>query len=284
MIVFIGSVFSPYYHFSGRGRPENHVAFNVALYQSTGHVWAMTERGAGQLRQDSTCLQIAGSGISWSGGVLTLEFSETALPWPGQRLLPKRFSGRIRLQPECDPGQPVTLDPDGRHTWWPVAPQARVSLECDLLQDGGWQGEGYHDVNFGAQPLEKDFLGWNWARGRTKDNRTLILYDAQARSGAQTTLGLTFAPGAEAKTFVPPPSAQLPRGIWGVKGGISCDIGSSPKRNRWLEDTPFYTRSLVETVLDGDTVTMVHETLDCRRLANPFVRLMLPFRMPRQIF
>ena len=32
IIAFVGSVFSPYYHWSGRAEPENHVAINVALY------------------------------------------------------------------------------------------------------------------------------------------------------------------------------------------------------------------------------------------------------------
>lgn len=284
MIVFVGSVFSPYYHWSGRRHPENHAAFNVALYQSTGHAWAMTERGAKHLRRDRTRLQIGASRIAWSEGALDLEFHETALPWPGQRLMPKAFSGRIGVQPECDPGEPHKLDPAGRHTWWPVAPQARVRMECDLLPGGGWQGEGYHDVNTGDRPLEQDFYGWDWARGRTRDNRTVVYYDALQRTGGRKTLGLIFSQDGKARHFDPPPSARLPRGLWGVGGGIACAPGHTPRRLRQLEDTPFYTRSQVETVLDGQPVTMMHETLDCARLANPLVRLMLPFRMPRQIF
>ena len=49
IIAFVGSVFSPYYHWSGRAEPENHVAINVALYGERGHRWSMTERGRGAL-------------------------------------------------------------------------------------------------------------------------------------------------------------------------------------------------------------------------------------------
>ncbi|MTI07060.1 carotenoid 1,2-hydratase [Roseibium denhamense] len=284
VIAFIGSVFSPYYHWSGRRQPENHIAFNVALYQAAGHIWAMTERGTASLHRDQASLRIGPSGLTWSGGELVLDFKETALPWPGQRIVPKAFSGQIRLTPEVTHDREIVLDPEGRHLWWPVVPQARAALECDLLPDGGWQGEGYHDQNFGTQPLEKDFSRWDWARGRAPDDTTLIVYDALSRSGAQTTLGFAFSPYAGIESFDPPPNTALPRGLWGVSGGVHCEEGYQPKRLKKLEDTPFYTRSLVETKLQGQTLNMMHESLDCRRLANPLVRLMLPFRMPRQIF
>jgi carotenoid 1,2-hydratase len=49
-----------------------------------------------------------------------------------------------------------------------------------------------------------------------------------------------------------------------------------------LEDTPFYVRSILRSSLDGEIVTSVHETLDAQRVASLPVRLMLPWRMPRQ--
>ncbi len=38
---------------------------------------------------------------------------------------------------------------------------------------------------------------------------------------------------------------------------------------------------IYETELDGSRVRGVHESLSLQRFANPIVRLMLPFRMPR---
>ena len=52
---------------------------------------------------------------------------------------------------------------------------------------------------------------------------------------------------------------------------------------RTFEDTPFYSRSLVAHTVFGEPVESMHESLSLDRFANPVVRLMLPFRMPRQL-
>lgn len=241
----------------------------------------MTERGARSLVRKPNGVWIGNSGLTWTSDGLELEFEELALPWPGHRLFPKRVRGRIFLQPDAVNRTSYHLDAAGRHVWWPFVPQARVTVECDLLPGGGWTGAGYHDLNCGSRPLETDFQAWDWARGRTRDGRTLVLYDARMRGGARTTLGLSFSADGGAETISLPPSMPLPPGVWGVRGGIQCEEGERPARFRCLEDTPFYTRSLVDTTLQGQCVHMVHETLDCDRLQSPVVRMMLPFRMPR---
>jgi len=242
----------------------------------------MTERGSKSLIRNAKGVWIGSSGLTWSGGELVLEFEEMALPWPGHRFFPRRFNGRVRLQPEFLHLKPFDLDGEGCHVWWPLVPQARLTVECDLLPDGGWEGEAYHDLNFGSRPLETDFIAWDWARGRAQDNKMIVLYDADMRDGEQRTLGLAFSAGSNAEPIDLPPRKALPRGAWGIRGNIHCDETDQPNRSRRLEDTPFYTRSLVETTLKGEPLQMVHETLDCRRLANPLVRMMLPFRMPRR--
>jgi carotenoid 1,2-hydratase len=282
VIAFVGSVFSPYYHWSGRGSPENHVAVNVALYGPDGNSWAMTERGRYSLSRAPDCLSIGNSRLVYDGGGLDIRFDETALPWPGQRLLPKRMRGHIRIVPEARCSTFYDLDPDGRHLWWPVFPRARIRVVSDHLPGGGWQGEAYHDFNAGIRPLEADFAGWDWARGRTGADSATILYDAVLKDGTRQTLGLAFPGDGPAVGFSPPPRRLLPRGFWGVRGGICCDEDATPRQLRRLEDSPFYSRALIETRLEGNSVTMVQETLNCQRLANPLVRLMLPFRMPRR--
>ena len=47
-------------------------------------------------------------------------------------------------------------------------------------------------------------------------------------------------------------------------------------------DAPFYSRSAVQTVLDCETVTGVHEALDLDRYASPLIKPMLAFRVPRR--
>ena len=63
--------------------------------------------------------------------------------------------------------------------------------------------------------------------------------------------------------------------------GTRSDSGTHACLVRTLEDTPFYARSLVATTLMGERVVAMHESLSLDRVANPIVRLMLPFRMPR---
>jgi carotenoid 1,2-hydratase len=47
-------------------------------------------------------------------------------------------------------------------------------------------------------------------------------------------------------------------------------------------DAPFYSRSLVETQLDGQPSTGVHEALDLRRFRSPLIKPMLAVRVPRR--
>jgi carotenoid 1,2-hydratase len=240
----------------------------------------MTERGRDSLRRDGETIRIGRSGMQSTADRLAIDFDETALPWPGQRLLPRRISGRITLVADRVFGRAFDLDPAGRHVWSPRMPGATARIECDALPHGGWRGRGYHDMNFGSRPVEEDFLCWDWARGDDgASGDTVILYDALLRDGRRLRLGLHAA--GDISDFELPDRQALPRGFWGMRPGVACDAGRHPRRIARLEDSPFYTRSRVETVVNGARIDLVHETLDCRRLANPLVRMMLPFRMPR---
>jgi carotenoid 1,2-hydratase len=53
-------------------------------------------------------------------------------------------------------------------------------------------------------------------------------------------------------------------------------------RTQSLEDTPFYSRAVLDATLCGERVVAMHETLDLRRLRSPIVQAMLPWRMPRR--
>jgi carotenoid 1,2-hydratase len=282
VIAFIGSVFSPYYHWSGRTEPENHVAFNVALYCPDGNSWAMTERGRASLDRSAARLQVGKSSLTLEAGALHIDFDEVFLPWPGQRLLPKRMRGQMVLAPRFSSEHLFALDSEARHHWSPIMPSARVEVTGDAFAGGGWSGEGYHDSNWGGRPIERDFIGWDWARGAAPDGGAVLAYDALLAGGGRKRLGLRFSGDGGVLPFDLPERQILPRGFWGVGGGLASVSGFAPRLVRRLEDSPFYRRSLVETCLDGETITMMHETLDCRRLAMPLVRLMLPFRMPRR--
>ena len=47
-------------------------------------------------------------------------------------------------------------------------------------------------------------------------------------------------------------------------------------------EAPFYSRCIVQTRLDGETVQGVHEALDLTRFRNPVVKAMVALRVPRR--
>ena len=72
-----------------------------------------------------------------------------------------------------------------------------------------------------------------------------------------------------------PPRIDLQKGLWQVRRHAFSH--RAPKAVRDLEDTPFYTRSLLDY---GERHDM-HEFLDLDRFSSGWVRFLLPFRMPR---
>lgn len=259
------------------------MAFNVALYGPDGNAWAMTERGKASLTRDEHLLKIGASSMEIRPGRLLIHFDEMALPWPGQRLFPRRITGDIEIIAACESDAAFALDPGQAHVWSPRLPQARAVVRSLAFPGGGWEGHAYHDVNFGSRPVEQDFLGWDWARGLDQDSgETVILYDAALQDGGRRRLALRFGGDGAPAMFDMPAAKRLPKGFWGVGGAIACDERAVPEIDRRLEDSPFYSRSIVSTRVGGHPLAMMHETLDCRRLANPLVRMMLPFRMPRR--
>ncbi len=286
VIGFVGSVFSPYYHWSGRGDPENHCAINVALYGPKAR-WCMTERGRRQMARDQARFVVGGSAMAWEGDDLVITVDETAVP------LPRRVKGTIRLTPHLVTDQAIDLDGRGRHGWWPSAPLAR--LDVAFSEPGlAWRGHGYLDTNWGSEPLEDGFREWDWARADLGD-RAVILYDGIRRSGDLFSFGVEIGQDGAFDVFPPPPKTDLPPGrIWRVprrthvEAGGQSDAGDTPGPRahirRTFEDTPFYTRSELVTRLGGETLSAVHESIDLDRLRRTWVKCLLPFRMPRWPF
>lgn len=277
VIAFIGSVFSPYYalaRYRGRGDPLNHCAFNVALYGEEGKCWALTERTRHDLKRDELNLTIGPSSVSWDGDGLNFAIDERNIP------LPSRIRGRIRILPSAIAGTVTSLDTGGLHNWLPIAPRARVQLEFEHPALS-WNGTGYLDCNFGREPLERTFRQWDWSRAHTRDG-TLVLYNVEQRDGSKFSVARRYDEAGNARDIPLPPAAELQTSFWRVPRPTRCDSGSRPRLIKTLEDTPFYARSLIETTIGGERVTAIHESLSLDRVANPIVRAMLPFRMPRR--
>ncbi|WP_439814948.1 carotenoid 1,2-hydratase [Zavarzinia sp. CC-PAN008] len=274
LIAFIGSVFSPYYAWSGRRRPENHCAINVALYGPGCGRWAMTERGQGALERDAANLIVGPSRLAWDGDDLVAEIDEIGCP------IPRRLKGRLRLTPLCQPARSFALDAGGRHNWQPVAPLARITV--DFAQpDIAWTGMAYLDGNWGTEPLEQGFSDWTWSRAEQGD-RAVVLYDAVRRDRSHENLALAIGEDGRIEALEPPPATRLPRTGWRIERPTRGDLGTRVGLRATLEDTPFYARSVLDATLYGRRGPSVHESLSLTRFSSPVVRAMLPFRMPRR--
>ena len=274
MIGFIGSVFSPWYAWSGRRDPQNHCCINVVTYGPGGR-FTMTDRGRSALRQSRDALQIGPSRMVWDQGVLVIDVNEiSALP------MVNRVRGQIRLTPSAITGVEAMLTPDATHIWRPFAPTCRIDVE--LSQGHSWSGHGYFDANFGSAALEADFRRWTWGRYPRRAGGATCFYDGIRRDGSTLALGLNVAADGGVTEIVPPPLTKLPRTLWGISRETRCDPGARPRQTMQMLEAPFYNRCLVETVIDGETVTGVHEALDLVRFRSPFIKPILAFRVPRR--
>jgi len=274
VIAFIGSVFSPWYRWSGRQDPENHVCINVVTY-GPGGKFCMTDRGRGALRQSESQFTVGPSSLHWTGTQLEIDVNEMAAPPQIGRLC-----GRITVRPSAVTGVELPLTDDGAHVWRPFAPVAEIDV--DLNGKGwAWTGHGYFDANFGTRALEEDFSYWTWGRFPT-DGGAACFYDATRLDGSRLAQAIGFDRAGGAETLPLPGKAPIKRSKWLVKRETRADSGYRPQEVLAMLDAPFYTRSAVRTQLDGQETVGVHEALDLRRFRSPLIKPMLALRVPRR--
>ena len=235
----------------------------------------MTERGRDALTCEASTLAIGPSSLAWDGDGLTVAIDEVTAP------LPSRLRGSVRVRPAAVTERAFTLDGQGRHRWWPIAPQARVevALQSPALR---WSGQAYLDTNDGDAPLEETFSRWDWCGARLPDGAA-ILYDVEfAGGGGQSVAIRVDGSGAVHDVDLPPQAALTPTRWWRVPRRTRADAGHAATIKQTLEDAPFYARSVLDTTICGHRATAVHESLSLERFRAPWVQAMLPFRMPRQ--
>jgi len=270
-------VFSPYYAQArrrGSGDPLNHVSVNAILYRPRGKRWAMTERGRGTLDHSARHLEIGRSRLEWDGDRLHIDIDEWTAP------APRRLKGRVTLHPGPVFEDWHSMDDAGRHFWRPILPiaQAEVAFEHPSLR---WRGGAYCDTNRGSEPLEKRFRSWNWSR-MGGPSATRILYETEPRAEPSRNLALEYRADGTVQSFEPPRRHRLKRTGWRV--GRETRSERTPKILRTLEDTPFYTRSIIASALGGADGVSIHESVDLDRFAAPWVQMLLPFKMPRRFW
>ncbi len=269
-------MFSPYYAAArrrGPGDPLAHVSVNAILYGPRGKRWAMTERGHRSLDRSKDHIAIGPSSLRCEGHRLVIEIDEWTVP------IPRRLRGRITVElgPLFD--RVHALDAEGRHGWRPIAPFARASVDFDR-PGRRWQGSAYVDTNAGVEPIEAAFRAWNWSRMHAGAS-TRLLYDVEPRRGPPTSLGLEYGADGTIRDVDPGPVLKLSATGWRVARATRAGSSEPPRVSRTLEDTPFYSRSLL-TVADGaGTRQIMHESVDLDRFSSRWVQVLLPFRMPR---
>ncbi len=233
----------------------------------------MTERGAAGLSRESKVLRIGPSAMRWDHDALRLDLHELGAP------IPRRISGSIVVYPEVFAEAAFALDADHKHIWHPIAPKARI--EVRLASPAlSWSGSAYIDSNYGSTPLQDSFSSWRWFRAHTSEG-SVIYYDTTATSGASARLALTMPDSGGLNATELPPDRHLPNTLWRLPR-VAWGEDDATQVIETLEDTPFYSRSLLRTTVGGQRATGFHEYLDLGRLRSPLIRAMLPFRMPRR--
>lgn len=228
----------------------------------------MTERDSSTVVTEEAHFAVGPSSMTWDGTALTVEIDERAVPHL------TGIKGRIRVIPGAVTDREVALHE--AHVWRPFAPSSRIEVRFE--RPGlDWVGHGYLDANFGRRALEHDFRYWTW--GRYEDGaEARTFYDLSDRAGKDLNVALRFTPDGAVHEIDAPPKAPLRRTLWRVDRETR---GERPRELMRMEDAPFYARAAVETGVDGRRITGVHEALDLDRFAARWVKMLLPWRMPR---
>jgi len=280
IIVFVGSVFSPYYYRARRrhdGNPENFCSVNAILYGPDRRRWSLTERGAGDLKRGRDQIVIGPSRVEQSGDErFTFHIHEVCNPWP------TRLSGQIELSVPALGQRSFELDPDGLHRWWPAAPAGRVKVT--MKKPGiAWEGAAYLDCNAGVVPLEETFLNWHWQRSAAEAGSGHIHYDATLTNGERRSLGLRYDPDMScyelADSGRDTPISSTP--LWRAQR-LCRTVSGQPRVIETLEESPFYARSVLDLDTGLGPRKVMHESLHLDRFTRPWMQWLLPFRMPRR--
>jgi carotenoid 1,2-hydratase len=234
----------------------------------------MTERGASRLTRSSGHLAIGRSSVQKIGRDFQFNIDERGAP------IPRAVKGELTLEPFERGCAPFELDRSAHHFWQPLAPVARVRVAFDEPAIR-WTGWAYFDSNWGDSPLEDTFSRWDWSRC-LEPERTTVFYDVERRHDAPLALSIAFGSVQDQPREAHILGRQaLPRTAWGIDSAVRCDQGQTPQRVLSLEDTPFYSRSLVAASQRGQPVTMMHESLSLDRFRSRWVQTLLHCRMPR---
>jgi carotenoid 1,2-hydratase len=304
LILFAGSVFSPFYAERLRrgetARGREHPAVNLALYERTAgasrpttqRLWAMNEYPPSALRLEDRRIVIDQSFIEYDeDGSARIELHEETTHFfgdPGQRV-----DATLRITARRPPAPPLLLGENAAqqaHFWQPLVVAGEAEVE---LFYGGrrvhFRGRAYGDRNFGSGRLEDTFRRWSWAHGSSEaaDAPSLLLYRAERRDGGVTGLRVTYRDNTSprsAQQFTQT-SSRAPnlrqRGFLWLPVPTQVSVGDARCERQpggRLEDAPFYARYLARLSDSAGTYFGVGEYLDLDRFARRAVQELLTFK------
>jgi carotenoid 1,2-hydratase len=184
-IFFLGSPMTPYYKATADGKSPNPLDWCgvfFTLHEKADGKWkerayAYNLYRAGEFRKDRPEVSIGDSRMTCDGaGIWTVFLKERGL-WKSE------IQAELRFILPSIPAIVVSAGGqanDGTHAWVCVAPVCAMTAQIRLgTRTVSFEGEGYHDHNFGTLPL-REVAAWYWARSTLLCSdgvsRTAILY------------------------------------------------------------------------------------------------------------
>ena len=226
VIAFVGSVFSPYYAWSGMGRPRQSLRRQCrALWPARHALGDDRARPRQSVSARATFCRSDRARCEWRDGSLTIRVDEIAAP------LPKRYPRRDRCRSRWrSMRQEFTLETKGSHVWRPIAPVARVSLDLDAPEPALERPRLFrHQRRRRAARTEPLPSG----HGRAPTSATTPQSSTTPNGAAKAPLSLALrfdARRAASRTLDPPPVAPLPPTNWRVQRRTRAEDGSRRRR------------------------------------------------------
>jgi len=306
MIWFAGFPFSPYYtnHYEQSKRdlsldpplPSNYSGFSFQLYENGEEIVNFIREGGQELFESSHSsvgVRFEKNLFSYNG--LRDEYSlEIDFSYPARRKNVKATllfkSGRRISYEKKDTNN------DGKvplHQWLLSVPKADVEGLIEVIDQPGdrnrripFMGNGYHDHNFGAVPMQEYISRWYWGRAFSKqfDLVYYVVFFKNNKYQPLTFLIIHSNKGEKSTVYdaLRFNERNFRRGIFSPLHSIDLELHNDQARvkihhNKVLDAGPFYLRFSSDIILkiDGqhpENISGISEFLDPSRLQSRVLR------------
>ncbi len=264
VIFYEGIPFSPKYNQciqNGDGtkaHPESYPAVSISVYDKGRPVWySLTEFSKADASFGSQPLQV---GIGPHRFSQQSEENRLSYHLTLNELLPNgdALEGELTFSSPITNRELLNEQSSGGHQWNLVQPAAEVTGVLSISgyhQDKiDFKGSGYHDHNYGSEPMKEAFRDWYWGRVHFPE-ATLVFYVMNQKSGRQYRGWLIDRENQQIISQFDPITTDEPQlNVFGLRpcrriqlqsGDLKADIYQS----RVVDNGPFYIRYLCDGVL-----------------------------------